>query len=135
MGINVRNCSGSLYHRTDLNVRYRPGYIAGVTNPIFESAGSWDLLCDVGSGRMVVSKDILTNHPPTATGVAPVQLVVRSGTLKAEGSAGSEEELVRPSKDLTIAQKAELLGKAETTDNLFMEDVSSRWFLLYRPIE
>lgn len=73
---------------------------------------------------MVVSKDIQVNHPPTAPGAAPVQLVMRSGTLKAEGSLTSEEDFVRPSKDLTAAQKAEVLGKAETIDNLFMEDVS-----------
>lgn len=108
-----------------------PGYIAGVTNPIFESSGSWDLLCDVGTGRMVVSKDIHANYPPTATGVAPVQLVMRSGTLKAEGSVGSEDEVVRPSKELNAVQKAELLGKAETTDNLFMDDILSAISLHY----
>lgn len=73
---------------------------------------------------MVVSKDIHTNHPPTATGIAPVQLVMRSGTLKAEGSIGSEDEVIRPSRELNAVQKAEFLGKAETTDNVFMDDVS-----------
>jgi hypothetical protein len=74
---------------------------------------------------MVVSKDIHVNHPPIAPGVPPVQLVIRSGTLKAEGSIGTEEESgVRPSKELNAVQKAEFLGKAETTDNIFMDDVS-----------
>ena len=73
---------------------------------------------------MVVSKDILTNYPPSANGVAPVQLVMRSGTLRAEGSLTSEEDVVRPSKDLTAAQRTEILGKVETSDNLFMDDVS-----------
>lgn len=108
-----------------------PGYIAGVTNPIFESSNSWDLLCDVGSGRMVVSKDIHSNYPLIATGIPPVQLIMRSGTLKAEGSLTSEEDFVRPSKDLTAVQKAELLGKAETTDNLFMDDILSAISLHY----
>ncbi|OBZ67772.1 Protein mesA [Grifola frondosa] len=40
-----------------------PGYIAGVTNPIFESAGNWDLLCDINASRIVISKDIHTNYP------------------------------------------------------------------------
>ncbi|EKM58113.1 uncharacterized protein PHACADRAFT_139764 [Phanerochaete carnosa HHB-10118-sp] len=108
-----------------------PGYIAGVTNPIFESSGSWDLLCDIETGRMVVSKDIHTNCPPSAIGVAPVQLVMRSGTLKAEGSVGSEDDFVRPSKELNPVQKAELLGKVETTDNLFMDDILSAISLHY----
>lgn len=81
---------------------------------------------------MVVSKDIHSNYPLIATGIPPVQLIMRSGTLKAEGSLTSEEDFVRPSKDLTAVQKAELLGKAETTDNLFMDDVSPspRWLTI-----
>lgn len=104
-------------------IRSRPAYIAGVTNPIFESSASWDLLCDVGSGRMVISKDIHTNHAvsPTAN---PIQLIMRSGTLKAEGSVGSEEEMARPSKELGPVQKTEYLNKVDTADNIFMEDVS-----------
>lgn len=102
----------------------RPAYIAGVTNPIFEASANWDLLCDIGSSRMVISKDIHQNHP-TGAPVNPVQLIVRSGTLKAEGSLGSEEEISRPSKDLNPVQKADFVGKVETADNIFMEDVST----------
>lgn len=93
-----------------------------MTNPIFESSVSWDLLCDVGSGRMVISKDVHTNHPvsPTAN---PIQLIIRSGTLKAEGSLNSEEEMARPSKDLGQVQKTEYMNKADTADNIFIEDV------------
>ncbi len=72
---------------------------------------------------MVISKDIHQNHP-TGAPVNPVQLIVRSGTLKAEGSLGSEEEMSRPSKDLNPVQKADFVGKVETADNIFMEDVS-----------
>ncbi|EMD35474.1 hypothetical protein CERSUDRAFT_116221 [Gelatoporia subvermispora B] len=100
-----------------------PGYIAGVTNPIFEASGSWDLLCDVGSGRMVVSKDIHVNHPATASGQPPL---VRTGTLRAEGSIGSEEDVVRaPSKEATAAQKTEYANKADHKDNVFIEDILS----------
>lgn len=103
---------------------HSPGYIAGVTNPIFESSGSWDLLCDIGTSRMVISKDIHTNFPASG-GVPPVQLITRTGTLKAEGSAGSEEEMaVRPSKELSSVQKAEFIGKFDNADNIFMDDVS-----------
>lgn len=104
----------------------RPAYIAGVTNPIFESSGSWDLLCDVGTGRIVVSKDINTNHPPSNTTPA-IHTLARTGTLKAEGSLGSEDEMTRPSKDLGADRRGEF--KPDNADNLFMEDV--RIFIPY----
>ncbi|CAL1699526.1 unnamed protein product [Somion occarium] len=100
-----------------------PAYIAGVTNPIFESSGSWDLLCDVGSGRMVVSKDILVNYPPTTT--SQPTLITRTGTLKTEASLGSEEDMIRPSKDLGVAEKRGDVTKGNDADNLFMEDIIS----------
>lgn len=105
------------------HVRRRPGFIAGVTNPIFEHSGAWDLLCDVGSGRMVVSKDIYANYPTNPI-FSQGPLIMRTGTLRAEGSAGSEEDVGRPSRDIAAPQKAELSGKADSSDNLFMEDVS-----------
>lgn len=37
----------------------RPGYIAGVTNPRFEDlTPTWDVLCNIETGRITVSKDI-----------------------------------------------------------------------------
>ena len=107
----------------------RPGYIAGVTNPIFETAGSWDLLCDIGTNRMVVSKDIHLNHPASWSNSNP--LMVRTGTLKAEGSIGSEEDAVRVQpKEGTSVQKPELAGRPDSADNVFIEDVSGRNFFI-----
>lgn len=41
-----------------------PGFIAGVTNPIFaETPQWWDLLCDLPTGRMKISKDIEQPQP------------------------------------------------------------------------
>ncbi|THH32077.1 hypothetical protein EUX98_g2113 [Antrodiella citrinella] len=97
-----------------------PGYIAGVTNPIFESAGDWDLLCDISTSRIVVSKDIAINHPPTAVALVPI--LNRTATLKTEGSHGSEEDF-RPSKDLNPTEKR---GEYKSdVDNMFMEDIIS----------
>ncbi|KAI9067011.1 spindle pole body interacting protein [Trametes sanguinea] len=99
-----------------------PGYIAGVTNPIFETAGSWDLLCDIGTNRMVVSKDIHVNHPASWSSSHP--LISRTGTLKAESSIGSEEDAVRvQTKEGGSTQKPELAGRPDSADNLFIEDV------------
>ncbi|KAK7043132.1 hypothetical protein VNI00_008486 [Paramarasmius palmivorus] len=97
-----------------------PAYIAGVTNPIFETSRLWDLLLDIGSGTVTVSKDIHTAHPVTGAGfIAP--LISRSGTLKAESSVNNEDEL--RSKE---PNKADFVVKTDnTTDNLFIEDIKS----------
>ncbi|KAI0792369.1 docking domain of Afi1 for Arf3 in vesicle trafficking-domain-containing protein [Abortiporus biennis] len=99
-----------------------PAYIAGVTNPIFESSGSWDLLIDVSSGRMVVSKDIMNTYPAT-TGPPVSHVFTRTGTLKTESSMGSEEEIVRSSKDFNPDKKVEI--KTDVADTLFMEDIAA----------
>lgn len=92
-----------------------PGYISGVTNLIFESSKSWDLLCDVGTGRMVVSKDITTTYPYSPPPTLAPHLTSR-GTLKAESSVGSEEEFGKLRSDHSSS-------KSDNYDNLFMEDV------------
>ena len=100
----------------------RPGFIAGVTNPIFESAGSWDLLCDVGTGRMVVHKDIHSSWPVTNTPAPLGGGLMRTGTMKVEGSVASEEDTGRvPGQPINQGGRNE--GKADTIDNVFMEDV------------
>jgi hypothetical protein len=102
-----------------LNDIYRPGFIAGVTNPIFESYDSWDVLCDISTGRIAVSKDIVQTNPITAPAFSGHVLVARSGTLKAEASLPSEEELGR----LPTTARGDYTSKADSTDNLFIEDV------------
>lgn len=112
-----------VFRETDAHI-CSPGYIAGVTNPIFETAGSWDLLCDIGTNRIVVSKDIHLNHPASWSSSNP--LIMRTGTVKAEGSIGSEEEAVRvPTKEGGSTQKPEFAGRPDSADNVFIEDVSS----------
>jgi hypothetical protein len=51
-------------------------------------------------------------------------LVARSGTLKSEASVGSEEELGRVPAPSAPA-RTDASGRADSTDNLFMEDVSA----------
>jgi hypothetical protein len=109
-----------------------PAYIAGVTNPIFEATGSWDVLFDIGTSRIIISKDINANCPPSATGgpatasgnVSTVSSIARSGPLKAEPSLGSEDDVGRVGKDATQPSKNEFVAKADSPDNLFIEDVS-----------
>ena len=95
-----------------------------MTNPIFEAAGAWDLLCDIATNRMVVHKDIFINHPASwAPSSNP--LIVRTGTLKAESSVGSEDEVVRvQTKEGGSVQKPEFTGRPDSADNVFIDDVS-----------
>ncbi|KAI0319503.1 spindle pole body interacting protein [Amylostereum chailletii] len=95
-----------------------PSYIAGVINPIFEPTGNWDLLVDVGGGRMVVSKDIHTNYPPTTTMLGAPPLIARTGTFKAESTI-SEEDIGRSNRE----QKSDFTAKADNPDNVFIEDI------------
>ncbi|THU83471.1 spindle pole body interacting protein [Dendrothele bispora CBS 962.96] len=98
-----------------------PAYIAGVTNPIFESGRSWDLLLDISTGNVKVASDIHNKYPVMPIHHIPGPLVARSGTLKAEASLGSEEEVSR-GKD---APRNEYAGKPDNADNLFIEDIKS----------
>ena len=96
-----------------------PAYIAGVTNPIFEASRAWDLLLDISTGSVTVAKDIHTTYPATVTVGLGGPLLTRSGTLKAESSITSEDELVRMAKE---GSKTEL-GKDYNADKVFIEDV------------
>ncbi|KAF2863460.1 spindle pole body interacting protein [Piedraia hortae CBS 480.64] len=45
-----------------------PGFIAGVTNPVFQDQPQWwDLICDLGTGRMKISSRL--EQPPPSEGV------------------------------------------------------------------
>lgn len=104
---------------------YRPAYIAGVTNPIFETSGSWDLLMDVGTGRVVVSKDIHISFPVAAMPPAIIPLVPRSGVIRTENSGASEEEIARiATRDGSQSnQKSDFAARPDSLDNVFIEDV------------
>ena len=112
-----------------------PGYIAGVTNPIFKTAGSWDVLCDmtINSVGIIVHKDIHISCPVGSASPAPPGSgnMMRTGTIRGEppiGIGGSEEEVGRMSTQMNVppltAAKSEFSGKADSSDNLFLEDVS-----------
>ena len=72
---------------------------------------------------MVVHKDIHSSWPPTQPPPPLGALLLRTGTLKAEASAGSEDDMSRPSQS-SQSGRAEIVGKADSSDNIFMDDVS-----------
>ena len=97
----------------------RPAYIAGVTNPIFESSRQWDLFLDISTGNVTVAKDIHSTYPVHATVGLAGPSIVRSGTFKPESSLGSEDEVVRMTKE---GSKTDL-SKDNNADKMFIEDV------------
>ncbi|KAF8893423.1 stabilization of polarity axis-domain-containing protein [Infundibulicybe gibba] len=101
-----------------------PAYIAGVTNPIFETSQAWDLLLDIGSGSVTVAKDIHTNYPVSAATGAAAQAISRTNTLKAESSIGSESDLARVGNK--EGPKSEFITKTDNNaDRIFIEDIRS----------
>ncbi|PFH46608.1 hypothetical protein AMATHDRAFT_69501 [Amanita thiersii Skay4041] len=94
-------------------------YIAGVTNPIFETSRTWDLLLDIGSGVVTVSRDIHLRYP--VINVAPIMShSLRPGILKMEASFGSEDEIGRKESKMDNLAKIDY-----NTDKNFIEDIRS----------
>ncbi|KAL1746446.1 stabilization of polarity axis-domain-containing protein [Schizophyllum fasciatum] len=92
-----------------------PAYIAGVTNPIFQQQlGAWDVLFDIATGTVTVSKDIYSTYPPTppAAGFGSATSRERAATLRTESSIGSEDGA---GKDTSKADN--------NADNLFIDDI------------
>ena len=75
---------------------------------------------------MVVHKDIHISCPVTNLAAPVGSLLPRSGTLKAEASAGSEDDMGRQLPSQLNQNKSDIAGKADSSDNMFMEDVSLR---------
>ncbi|KAJ7141102.1 mesa protein [Mycena epipterygia] len=102
-----------------------PAYIAGVTNPIFKSSPTWDLLLDISTGSVTVARDIHITYPISTGMSLGMPGMVRSATFSTENSLGSEEDMVRAGNAKDGA-KADFVAKADNNaDNLFIEDVKS----------
>ncbi len=55
----------------------------------------------------------------------PPSLITRTGTLKADASIGSEDDLGRISGREKEASRGDYTAKADSADNVFIEDVSA----------
>ncbi|KNZ47011.1 hypothetical protein VP01_675g14 [Puccinia sorghi] len=107
-----------------------PGYIAGVTNPIFElHTDAWDVFCNIETGKITISKDItLPLHSTRPFSPAPpersnTELTTASGLPLVSGPLGLNN------KDDSLLKSSSALGniKSDTgkdsLDNLLMEDI------------
>jgi hypothetical protein len=61
----------------------RPAFIAGVTNPIFKSSRTWDLLLDISTGSVTVAWDIHSTYPVSAG--MPLGLASAQRALELDG--------------------------------------------------
>ncbi|KAG8943544.1 hypothetical protein FRC04_002832 [Tulasnella sp. 424] len=107
-----------------------PGYIAGVTNPIYESLPIWDILCHIDTGKIIVHKDIAPVQPAMSSFPAPPTLNIKSGQVT---SVGDDES--RASVQMTAAMmvgggalgatgvKSEQAGKSDNYDLGFVEEL------------
>jgi len=92
------------------------GFVAGVANPRFEELHhTWDVLCDLNTGRVIVSKDL------KSVGLGA------GGARKRESDAslgGSIVQVDGESAPNTPAVKMSSASRPDCTDNQFMEEVS-----------
>ncbi|PNS15280.1 hypothetical protein CAC42_8281 [Sphaceloma murrayae] len=95
-----------------------PGFIAGVTNPTFSMhAEWWDLLCDLTTGRMLISKNI--EPAPLSEGVAYFQ----SGGPGAVESSNSSKSGHSSSNSLGGSAGIPNYAGDPTGDNAFIASV------------
>ncbi|KIY46793.1 spindle pole body interacting protein [Fistulina hepatica ATCC 64428] len=103
-----------------------PGYIAGVTNPIFESSKSWDVLIDISLGTVTIAKEILINHPVVAPHLPSTSSpIITRANIKSETSS-EEDARVSGSVGAGSSFRDSQLSaaKADTSaDTVFMDDV------------
>ena len=89
------------------------GFVAGVTNPRFEElTHTWDVLCNLETGRVTVSKDLKSGSTPRGSRVSDVSL------------SGSMVKVDDDSAPNTPAVKMSASSRPDCTDNQFIEEAS-----------
>lgn len=109
----------------------KSGYIAGVTNPIFENIPIWDVLCDIVKGSITIHSGLASPEPTTSLFPVPPALVPRTGILKSEGN--TEDEFGRLSsttgRDTSLTlnsqgpSKNDFPSRTDSYDAQFVDDV------------
>ncbi len=96
-----------------------PGFIAGVTNPRFEELPTrWDVLCNMETGRITVSKEIGRAETPF------MHSSNQSMSSLAHSTASKTEEDAMSASAVNSMKEGRVDIKGETSDTLFIEDVS-----------
>ncbi|KAG1516564.1 hypothetical protein G6F47_007939 [Rhizopus delemar] len=103
-----------------------PGFIAGVTNPTYEEHTSWwDVLCNISTGKITVSKDVepTMHRVPSRKGSVAASLVddVSFSTLSIGRSASMNANQFKQQQ--TQQQQEMNQEEKRDTDAEFMQDV------------
>ncbi|OAV92008.1 hypothetical protein PTTG_03586 [Puccinia triticina 1-1 BBBD Race 1] len=116
-----------------------PGYIAGVTNPIFElHTDAWDVFCNIETGKITVSKDIaIPLHSVRPFSPAPperstTELTTASGAVlgglplgnipSSSSNVKDDSHLLKSSNAIGSLKNDAAIAK-DSLDNLLMEDI------------
>jgi hypothetical protein len=94
------------------------GYVAGVANPRFEELQhTWDVLCNLETGRVTVSKDLKSTAVNSIGG--------GSGKRRESDTSlgGSIVQVEGDSAPNTPAVKMSSTSRPDCTDNQFMDEV------------
>lgn len=95
-----------------------PGFIAGVTNPRFEELPTrWDVLCNMETGRITVSKEIGRAETPF------MHSSNQSMSSLAHSTASKTEEDAMSASAVNSMKEGRVDIKGETSDTLFIEDI------------
>lgn len=122
--MSCKRCKWSHWRCPILTGIYSPGYIAGVTNPIFESKDWWDLLCNIETGKMTVHKDIHTTPPSLSSfPVPPTNPLPRLPGQDTPAATEDDPQSRPPTSASGFAVKADNGPRPDHPDNLFMEEV------------
>ncbi|EGG11879.1 uncharacterized protein MELLADRAFT_32967 [Melampsora larici-populina 98AG31] len=89
-----------------------PGYIAGVTNPIFElHTEAWDVFCNIETGKITISKDItMSSQPMRSFSPIPPERSLTEMTL---------------TTGVASTNLANSTTKSDSVDHSFMDDIIS----------
>ena len=150
-GVVFQGFAGRVFPYTNLTnldeLETVAAYIAGVTNPRFEDLNAWDVLFNVETGKVTVSKNIepappMQHNPRPALGRSES---ISNGSIKStpgtvgmghatSSSIAAKEDVIKTSASIISSGgggyknplNAVPEARADAADNLFMEDVSLR---------
>ncbi|TKA55207.1 hypothetical protein B0A53_02177 [Rhodotorula sp. CCFEE 5036] len=107
------------------NLQNIPGFIAGVCNPAFADRPSWwDVLCNIETGRVIISKDLRPSSAPQA-----IHLILHRSSRRIGESLGSSagrdgvDEMGMLNGNSTTSERLD--PKADSTDVSFMQEILS----------
>ncbi|EUC59750.1 MesA protein [Rhizoctonia solani AG-3 Rhs1AP] len=123
-------------------------FIAGASNPVFETVPIWDVLCNINTGRITVRKDIAIPPPPPPlpatshmTHASPAERIGQGIGASIPSTAGIGGAGAFPAPPAGLAPKSGVLrsedddsragsgskkaDESESSDSMLMEDISA----------